>query len=245
MSSAAKGRTHASAAARSPRGSRRPRGVRALVHAEAVTWATQLLGALDWARLGRSASVGGPTSGGTTAGCAHPARPLGSAHSARRSGRRGSWRPSPVLRAERTSWEEQSRRAGPQCSGLGARCPDGPPPVRVAGWWPESGRALIVPVDGALLEATMTRSRRGRGGTRSGWLVGRRAAIRASCLEDTRSGTKVEQAMATRDDIRNVAIVAHVDTARPHWSTPCSGRRRIPSERGRERTSPRLGRSRA
>jgi hypothetical protein len=41
----------------------------------------------------------------------------------------------------------------------------------VAGWWPESGRALIVPVDGALLEATMTsvldvvEAARGQGGS--------------------------------------------------------------------------------
>jgi len=213
MSSAAKGRTHASAAARSPRGSRRPR--RGCVH-----WSMPKRSpgppSSSSARLGtpRTIGIGGWARRvvGPPAGCAHPARPLGSAHSARRSGRRGSWRPSPVLRAERTSWEEQSRRAGPQCSGLGARCPDGPPT--------RPGGRLVARVRPGPHRARRRRTarghddlgpRRGRGGTRSGWLVGRRAAIRASCLEDTRSGTKVEQAMATRDDIRNVAIVAHVD----------------------------------
>jgi len=111
-------------------------GVRALVHAEAVTWATQLLGALDWARLGRSASVGGPDEWwDQPAGCAHPARPLGSAHSARRSGRRGSWRPSPVLRAERTSWKNSHAELGLSALVSVLAAPTGPHPSG----WPAGG----------------------------------------------------------------------------------------------------------
>jgi len=147
-------------------------GVRALVHAEAVTWATQLLGALDWARLGRSASVGGPDEWWDHRPAALTLR--GRSEVRIRLGAVGG-----EARGGRALFSVLSGRPGKNSHaelGLSAlvsvlAAPTGPPPVRVAGWWPESGRALIVPVDGALLEATMTsvldvvEAARGQGGS--------------------------------------------------------------------------------
>jgi len=146
-------------------------GVRALVHAEAVTWATQLLGALDWARLGRSASVGGPDewwdhrpAALTLRGRSEVRIRLGAVGGEARGGRALfsvlSGRPGKNSHAELASvlWS--------RCS-LPRRAPTRPGGRLVARVRP----ALIVPVDGALLEATMTsvldvvEAARGQGGS--------------------------------------------------------------------------------
>ncbi|HMD46379.1 MAG TPA: hypothetical protein VKG43_09475 [Acidimicrobiales bacterium] len=144
-----------------------PGGVRALVQAEAVTWATQLLTALEWSAL-------------------DPGPEIGRDERWRSS---GSPRVCVVGRAEVRALADRPAPAGPRWAARRTPHPDGvprrpalfsvlggspgpasrhqlavvalvevlahpgrPTPARVLGWWPAPGRAVLVPVDRAGLE---------------------------------------------------------------------------------------------
>jgi len=138
-----------------------PGGGRAVVRAEAVTWATHLLASLEWRSLGCTPIVGsdqwwdgppgcrvalrgrsevrvstlgvGPPPGGTNPPTTPPAlfAMLGG-------------RPSPVASLELGLAALASFMARPK----------EPAPARVVGWWPQCGRAMVLAVDEATLRNT-------------------------------------------------------------------------------------------
>ncbi|HUI02073.1 MAG TPA: hypothetical protein VLZ77_00910 [Acidimicrobiales bacterium] len=124
-------------------------GARAVVGAEAVTWATALLTALEWRRLPRQAVVGGRADWWQCPGSSAlvlQGRADVRLHAARRpaylvlgSGRcRDDWRVElgfPALVAA-----------------LGRAAPS--VPCRVVGVWPQSGQVRVLPVDITTLRAT-------------------------------------------------------------------------------------------
>jgi len=135
-------------------------GGRAVVQAEAVAWATQLLTALEWSKLtapivGVDRSVVLPSSSQvllrgrievrTRLVSPQPPnarRTLDVAPSVLFAMMTG--RPSPTARTE----------LGLAALTVALDGRHGDVPVRVVGWWPQCGRALIVPVDLALLDHT-------------------------------------------------------------------------------------------
>ena len=136
---------------------RAPRGVAAAVAAEATAWATHLVTALEWHRLA-GAEVGGPDRwwdlpgrrpvglrGRADVRVPVPAAPGGDAGAPPVSclSLLGG-RPGPGSRAE----------LGLAALVEAVRRPGEPVPARVAGWWPECGRALVLDVDEALLAST-------------------------------------------------------------------------------------------
>lgn len=132
-------------------------GLLAATRAEATTWATHLVTALDWSRLAPAAEVGGPDRwwdlpgdpriglrGRADVRVAVPGDPASAPHG---DAARCSFltvcagRPGPTSRVE--------LGLTPLVHVL--RHPCGPLPARVVGWWPECGRALVLPVDEGLL----------------------------------------------------------------------------------------------
>ncbi len=127
-----------------------PAGGVAVVAAEATGWVAGLSGAVTWDRLG-GAEIGpadhwsnaGP--GVTIRGRADVRVPVGNGDDGSRTVllTMAGGRPGPTSRA---------------ALGLPALVAavdrQVPVPARVVGWWPECGRAIVLPVDGALLEAT-------------------------------------------------------------------------------------------
>jgi hypothetical protein len=174
-----------------------------VVQAEAVLWATQLLTALDWTKIanpivGADRSVVLPSPGQVSLrGRIEVVAPIES-----RSRPNGRWvtppsalfmmmfgRPTPAARIE----------MGLAALAVAFDDRHSEIPVRIIGWWPQSGRALVLPVDLALLERTCeavvaavqrkcptkllaTANRRGRYDT-SKVPVGRRAALIAAETE--------------------------------------------------------------
>jgi hypothetical protein len=126
-----------------------PAGGRAMVAAEAVTWATALFGALEWDRLGLRARIGGPdrwwdAPGGwglTLQGRAE-VRTESDGH--------------PVLLCVGNGRPVDSSRVELLLPALVEvlHDPRAPAPSRVVGWWPASGRTLVVPVDARGLRET-------------------------------------------------------------------------------------------
>ncbi len=133
----------------------------AVVRAEAVTWATGFLGALQWVRLGRPSLVAGPDQwwslpkdpAVSIRGRAEvrAALPEAAGESVHHRARRPSalfvvmnGRPWPGARHELSLPALVSVLAHPS-----ERVPE-----RVVGWWPQCGRSQILPVDGPLLEST-------------------------------------------------------------------------------------------
>lgn len=131
-------------------------GAKSTVQAEAVTLATQLIGAIDWPRLthpfvgdDRSISFASvpqivlrgriEVRSPIPLGSLQDGYPAGSAVFAVMTGR-----PTSTARHE---------------LGLAALTvaldPKLGPAIRVIGWWPQCGRALVLPVDGQLLETTV------------------------------------------------------------------------------------------
>lgn len=126
-----------------------PRGGRAVVCAEAVTWATQLLTTVDWQRIPRMAVIGGRDDWWQGPGGSQivlKGRADVRALVQRRpallvvgSGRcQADWRvelgyPALVGALGREAWTA---------------------PCRVVGVWPQSGQVRVLPVDGAALRAT-------------------------------------------------------------------------------------------
>src|SRR5579871_1991170 len=125
-------------------------GARGVTQAEAVTWATQLFGALDWERLDR-AVVGGDRSVG------FEAAPRVHLHA--RVDVRAAL--SPAERARSGLFPAMTGRPGVTAAdelGLAALTLALDPrlgvPARVIGWWPQCGRAAIADVDLPLLTRT-------------------------------------------------------------------------------------------
>lgn len=127
-----------------------PPAVVAAVLAEATAWATHLVTAIEWGRVGGSAEVGGPDRWWDLGG--RPSVGLRGRVDVRLTGPRPqqslltvvNGRPGPASRTE---------------LGLAAlvdvlRRPAGPVPARVVGWWPECGRALVLDVGEELLTST-------------------------------------------------------------------------------------------
>ena len=132
---------------------------RAAVRADAVTWATNLATALDWDRLGPRPDVGGPDRWWDCPSAPQlalrsrvevrvdlPAGP--SAVGARRSeGRAGALFVVGNGYPSAGSGEELALVA---LAEVLAR--PGSRPARIVGWWPHSGRALVLTVDDGILE---------------------------------------------------------------------------------------------
>jgi hypothetical protein len=122
-------------------------GGRTAVLAEAVTWATRFYNALDWGPMPAPLVIGGRDQWWDSPG--RPAVALRGRADLRVPGNGAlftmlSGHPGP------TSPVELGLPAL-----VGALAGDGPVPTRVLGWWPDCGRALVLPVDRALLERTV------------------------------------------------------------------------------------------
>ena len=136
-------------------------GGRAVVRAEAVTWATQLLAALDWRGLGATPIVGSDQWWDGPAGCRVALR---GRSEVRTQTRRDDQAPPSLINGPTPSalFTMLGGRPGPIATlelGLAALAsfmarPKEPPPARVVGWWPQCGRALVLPIDGATLRTT-------------------------------------------------------------------------------------------
>jgi hypothetical protein len=137
-------------------------GGRAVVQAEAVLWTTQLMTALDWDRLrrpaiGRDSSVVMPSSSRVLLRGRIEVQTWASPRGSDGDGSVGTAAPEQVVllsmmpgRPGRTARMELGLSA--LTSALDNR--QGAIPIRVIGWWPQCGRALVVPVDVALLNQT-------------------------------------------------------------------------------------------
>ena len=138
-------------------------GGRAVVQAEAVVWATQLQTALDWSRIdrpivGRDHSVVLPTSSQVLLRGRIEVQSRASSLGPLNKGKSGDTRDvSPaVLFSIMTGRPTPTARTELGLAALTVALDDrhGESPTRVVGWWPQSGRALVVPVDLALLGQT-------------------------------------------------------------------------------------------
>jgi hypothetical protein len=137
-------------------------GGRAVVQAEAVLWTTQLMTALDWDGLrrpviGRDSSVVLPSSSRVLLRGRIEVQTWASPPGSDGDGSVGPVAPDQVVllsmmpgRPGRTARMELGLSA--LTSALDNR--QGAIPARVVGWWPQCGRALVVPVDVALLNQT-------------------------------------------------------------------------------------------
>lgn len=132
-----------------------------IVQAEATAWATSLWTAVEWDRLGPHVRVGGPSPQWSPA--SSPGTSLRGRADVRVTGPDGAETILTVLPGSpgTGSREELGLTALTTALGRGggpgpgdATVPPRVVPARVAGWWPDCGRALVVPVDGALLEET-------------------------------------------------------------------------------------------
>jgi hypothetical protein len=138
-------------------------GGRAVVQAEAVAWATQLLTALDWSKLsapivGGDRSVVLPSSSQVLLrGRIEVRTRVVSPQPPNDSDTRRTLDGAPsVLFAMMTGRPSPTARTELGLAALTVALDDrhGDVPIRVVGWWPQCGRALVVPVDLALLDHT-------------------------------------------------------------------------------------------
>jgi hypothetical protein len=133
-----------------------PPAVVGAVLAESTAWATHLVTAIEWDRVGGSVEVGGPDRWWDLGG--RPTIGLRGRVDVRLSG--------PTSRTPGSDRQSLltlvNGRPGPASRielGLAAlvdvlRHPSGPAPARVVGWWPECGRALVLDVGEELLTST-------------------------------------------------------------------------------------------
>ncbi len=124
-------------------------GARAAAEAEATSWATRLLVAVEWHRLGRPPIVGAPDRWWDCPGARVALRGRCDARIETPAGRQTlltmmAGHPGPSSRVQLA--------LGALVDAVGR--PSAPPPARVVGWWPECGRALVLAVDLGLLEET-------------------------------------------------------------------------------------------
>jgi hypothetical protein len=127
-----------------------PGGGRAVVCAEAVTWATQLLAAVDWPRVARPL-VGGRDDWWQCPG-ATPIVLKGRADVRALVGRRPSLLVVGTGRCQ-ADWRVQLGYPGLVAT-LGRDAPVAP--RRVVGVWPQSGQVRVLPVDLTMLRASAT-----------------------------------------------------------------------------------------
>ncbi len=133
-------------------------GERAVAQAEALRWATDLYTAFEWGRL-EGVEVGPPDAWWTPAtvplillqGRAEVrARVAGPPSSPGGSGPADHVVMLSVSAGRPTQYREAELALPALVTWLAGR----PAPVRVLGYWPECGRALVVPIDGAVLRRT-------------------------------------------------------------------------------------------
>ena len=185
-------------------------GGRAVMQAEAVVWATQLITALDWTKL-RHPIVGGDRSVVLPSSrqvllrgrievqtLATPTQPpLTQAH--------GRLEPEPsVLFAMMTGRPSPTARTELGLAALTVALGDrrGETPIRVLGWWPQCGRALVVPVDVTLLKHTCEA------------VIG---AVRSACpttRQQSRSASGTGERARRRETVRSSPPQAAVDVDR-------------------------------
>lgn len=132
----------------------------AVVQAEAVTWVTEFLGALQWERIERPSLLAGPDQwwslpqapGVSLRGRAEvrAAIPDGAA-----GPHRGAKRPSALFVVmQGRPWPGARHELSLPALVSVLAHPSERVPERVVGWWPQCGRSQILPVDGPLLEST-------------------------------------------------------------------------------------------
>jgi hypothetical protein len=128
-------------------------GARAAVLAEAITWSTGALSALDWSRLSRPVHVAPPDDvWSCDAGRKVVVRGRCEARGATSDGE-----PVLVLVSAGAPTRELDAELGLPALAAVLRAPRRPHPVRVVGVWPDAGMAASAEVDGALLTATTHR----------------------------------------------------------------------------------------
>lgn len=123
-------------------------GARAVVLAEATTWATPLWVSADWATLGDRARIGGPDDVWTCPG------PRTVRLKGRCEARVAPARVSLSCGVPGPTWAEE---LGYLALVAALACPDEPVPARVVGMWPEAGARRSLEVDEALLGAVADR----------------------------------------------------------------------------------------
>ena len=130
-------------------------GARAVVLAEATTWATHLWESADWVALGARARIGGPDDLWTCPGprtvrlkgrCEARVEPV--------SGGTGTALVSVACGSPSSGWAEELAYLALVAA---LRAPDQPVPARVAGLWPEAGVRRTVEVDETVLAAAADR----------------------------------------------------------------------------------------
>ncbi len=122
-------------------------GGRAVVLAEAVTWATALWTAVDWTVLARAATVGGPDDLWTCPG-PRTVRLKGRCEARLRSSATGPGVPAALVSlASGAPGPDWRAELGFLALTAGLRAPDHGVPSRVAGLWPETGDRHVVEVD--------------------------------------------------------------------------------------------------
>jgi hypothetical protein len=129
-----------------------PEGGRAAVRAEATTWATHLLEALEWGRLRPPPVIGGPDQWWDC-----PSAPAVGLRG--RADVRVLVPDNPAATALLTMVGGQPGPTSGVELGLAALVavltrPAAPAPARVVGWWPDCGRALVLAVDLPMLRQT-------------------------------------------------------------------------------------------
>ncbi len=135
-------------------------GARAVVLADALTWATALWSSLDWAAFGAPPQIGGVDDQWICParrtmrlkGRAELRVPLGAARRHGRPGLEGSGSATALVSVSAGSpgarWAEELAYLGLVA---GLRCPTRPVPTRVVGLWPDAGMHSSVEIDGEVL----------------------------------------------------------------------------------------------
>jgi hypothetical protein len=125
-----------------------PVAARAIVAADATTWATRLWTSVEWDRLAAGTSVGGPDEWWH-----HPVGGVRVALRGRADVRTTTSDGAGALLTVCGGWPTAAGRAALVLAALvpALRRPGVAAPARVVGWWPDCGRAWIVPVDAGTL----------------------------------------------------------------------------------------------
>jgi hypothetical protein len=131
------------------------RGARAVVLAEATTWATPLWASADWAALGARARIGGPDDLWTCPGT--PAVRMKGRCEARVAPIAGDAGPALVSVSCGSPSDAWADELGFLALVTALATPGAPLPSRVAGLWPDAGLRLTVDVDEASLSSAADR----------------------------------------------------------------------------------------
>jgi len=132
-------------------------GARAVVLAEAITWATHLWESADWVALGARARIGGPDDLWTCPG-PRTVRLKGRCEARVEPGAGGAGAGAALVSvacgSPSSGWVEE---LGYLALVAVLRAPEQPVPARVVGLWPEAGTRRTVEVDESLLAAAADR----------------------------------------------------------------------------------------